>query len=268
MAASASSHQNHPQIYWQWELLLALIQRDLKIRYRGSVLGIYWSLLNPLIMTGLYTAVFGTTFAQYYDNSILNYILAAFSGLVVMNFFTAATSTALISVVKNGAMVNKIRLPLFVFPLSAVGANVFQLLMGAVPLLVVVTLIIAQNIINLLALFIPLFSLVIVCSGLGLLMSAMYVFFRDLAYFYELLSYVFLISSPVFYPPEIVPPAVKKFLILNPLLPIIESIRQIALSGKLPEISLIVHGLISSLIVLAIGVIAFTSWQSKFMDLL
>ena len=268
MPPSATSHHNKLKIYWYWELLLALIQRNLKIRYRGSVLGIYWSLLNPLIMTGLYTAVFGATFARYYDNSIVNYVLAAFTGLIVINFFTASTFTALVSVVDNGAMVNKIRLPLFIFPLSNIGSNVFQLLMGALPLLVVATLILSPNIINLVALLFPLLSLVAVCTGVGLLMSALYVFFRDLNHFYELFNYVLLISSPIFYPSAIVPTEVKKFLLLNPLLPIIESIRQIALSGDLPQISLMIHAAISSLIVLALGIVTFTIWQSKFMDLL
>lgn len=267
-SASGKANRHKPTIYWYWELLLALIQRNLKIRYRGSVLGIYWSLLNPLIMTGLYTAVFGATFAKYYDNSIINYVLAAFTGLIVINFFTGSTFTALVSVVDNGAMVNKIRLPLFIFPLSNVGANVFQLLMGSFPLLVIATLILSPSIINVIALLLPLLALVAVCTGVGLLMSALYVFFRDLNHFYELFNYVLLISSPIFYPSAIVPTEVKKFLLLNPLLPIIESIRQIALSGDLPQISLIIHAAISSLIVLTLGVLTFTIWQSKFMDLL
>ena len=70
-----------------WELLNVLVSRNLKVRYRGSFFGVYWSLLNPLLMTGLYSAIFGTAFASYYDDSILNYILAAFTGLVVINFF-------------------------------------------------------------------------------------------------------------------------------------------------------------------------------------
>ncbi len=267
-SASGKANRHQPKIYWYWELLLALIQRNLKIRYRGSVLGIYWSLLNPLIMTGLYTAVFGATFAKYYDNSIINYVLAAFTGLIVINFFTGSTFTALVSVVDNGAMVNKIRLPLFIFPLSNVGANVFQLLMGSFPLLVIATLVLSPSIINLIALLLPLLALVAVSTGVGLLMSALYVFFRDLNHFYELFNYVLLISSPIFYPSAIVPTEVKKFLLLNPLLPIIESIRQIALSGDLPQISLIIHAAISSLIVLTLGVLTFTIWQSKFMDLL
>lgn len=268
MVLSATDDESRRHLRWYWELLLVLVERNLRRRYRGSVLGIYWSLLNPLIMTGLYTAIFGATFASYYNNSTLNYVLAAFTGLVVINFFSASTVQALTSVVENGAIANKIRLPLMVFPLSAIGANIFQLIMGAFPLLIVVTLIISGSVINTFALCLPLIALALVCTGIGLLVSALYVFFRDLSYFYELLTFLLWISSPVFYPAEIVPEPVRQFLILNPLLPIIQSIRQISLSGSLPDLLLIFQAFLSGSIVLAIGIVAFSSWQSQFMDLL
>ncbi|HHP7232690.1 MAG TPA: ABC transporter permease [Xenococcaceae cyanobacterium] len=256
------------QLAWYWELLSVLVRRNLKRRYRGSFLGIYWSLLSPLIMTGLYAAIFGTAFAAYYDNSTLNYVLAAFTGLVVINFFSASTAQALSSVVENGAIVNKIRLPLFIFPISCIYANLFQLLMGVFPLLFIVTLLISHNLINGLALLLPLLGLTLVCGGIGLFMSALYVFFRDLPYFYELLTFLLWISSPVFYPSEIVPEGVKKVLVINPLLPIIESIRQIALSADSPDMFLMFRALLSGALVLTIGAIAFRFWQDQFMDLL
>ncbi|HEY9770245.1 MAG TPA: ABC transporter permease [Coleofasciculaceae cyanobacterium] len=268
MVTSIPKNLRNHQLSWYRELLIVLIRRNLKRRYRGSFLGIYWSLLNPLVMTALYTAIFGTTFAQYYNNSALNYVLAAFTGLIVINFFSASTAQALASVVENGSIVNKIRLPLFVFPLSTIGANIFQLLMGAFPLLVVITLIISKSLINVAALLLPITGLILVCTGIGMLMSALYVFFRDLSYFYELLTFLLWISSPIFYPVDIVPEAVSRFLVFNPILPIIESIRQISLSGDVPDLTLIAHSLSSGVIVLVIGTVAFSNWRSQFMDLL
>lgn len=268
MVTSLPKNLRNQELSWYRELLIVLIKRNLKRRYRGSFLGIYWSLLNPLVMTGLYTAIFGATFAQYYDNSAFNYVLAAFTGLIVINFFSASTAQALVSVVENGGIVNKIRLPLFIFPLSTIGANVFQIMMGAFPLLVIITLIISKSLINAAALFLPITGLVLVCTGVGMLMSALYVFFRDLSYFYELLTFLLWISSPIFYPVEIVPESVRRFLVLNPILPIIESIRQISLSGDLPDLTLIAHSLTSGLIVLTIGAVAFYNWRDQFMDLL
>ena len=250
-----------------WELLYVLAERNLKLRYRGSFLGVYWSLLNPLIMTGIYTAIFGAAFASYYGSTI-NYILAAFTGLAVIHFFNGATIQALVSVVDNGALLNKIRLPISVFPVSIVGANVFQFSVGMLPLLMIITLIKSHSLINLLALFFPLISLVIVCTGISFATSSLFVFFRDLPYFYEVLTFLFWIASPVFYPAEIVPDTVRTFLLLNPLLPIIESIRQISLSGNLPNLKLIGQSVVGALIILGVGWSCFRWWRSHFMDLL
>jgi ABC-type polysaccharide/polyol phosphate export permease len=251
-----------------WELLHVLVARNLKVRYRGSFLGIYWSLLNPLIMTGLYSAIFGTTFASYYGNSIPNYVLAAFTGLVVINFFSATTSQALSSVVNNGSLLNKIRLPVSIFPVSMIAANVFQFVAGVLPLLAVIALINSKSLVNVLALLFPFIALVLVCTGIGFLVSALYIFFRDLPYFYELIVSVLWLSSPIFYPAAIVPPQVKQFLGLNPLSPIIESLRQITLSGAQPDLNLIWGALLSGLIILSLGWTCFHLWRSHFMDLL
>jgi ABC-2 type transport system permease protein/lipopolysaccharide transport system permease protein len=255
-------------VYRYYELLHVLVERNLKGRYRGSVFGVYWSLLHPLIMTGLYTAIFGTVFAKYYDNSIVNYILAAFTGMMVISFYNAATNQALASVVSNGGMLNKIRLPMSIFPVSMVVANVFQFLVGVFPLLAVVTLWKSHSLVNVICLAFPVLSLTLVCGGIGFFVSALYVFFRDLPYFYELIGFVLWISSPIFYPPDIVPPAVKPFLVMNPLLPIIESIRQISISSQLPDFGLIGQSLLNGLIILGFGWFCFRNWRHLFMDLL
>jgi ABC-type polysaccharide/polyol phosphate export permease len=268
MTVSILSKLTFPHLERYWELLVVLVRRNLKVRYRGSFLGVYWSLLNPLIMTGLYTAIFGTTFASYYNNSVLNYVLAAFTGLVVINFFSAATSQALSSIVSNGLLLNKVRLPISIFPISMVAANAFQLAVGSLPLLMLVTLMTSRNLVNIAALLFPILALIIVCLGVGFLVSALFVFFRDLPYFYELVVFMLWITSPVFYPAAIVPAQVKPILALNPLSPIIESIRQIALSGNPPDLSLMIGAFLSSTIILGLGWTCFQSWRSQFMDLL
>ncbi|MBV9388355.1 MAG: ABC transporter permease [Chroococcidiopsidaceae cyanobacterium CP_BM_ER_R8_30] len=265
---SLKSDASLSQVQRYWELLNVLVTRNLKVRYRGSLLGIGWSLLNPLTMTGLYTAVFGAAFTPYYGHSYLNYALAAFTGVVVMNFFSASTSQALPSVVSNGALLNKIQLPVSVFPVSMITANVFQLTVSVLPLLMTVTLLTSGRFINALALTIPLLALILVCIGVGFLVSALYVFFRDLSYFYELVVFALLFGTPIFYPTAIVPTRVQPFLFLNPLLPIIESLRQIALSGRAPSLSLIGEALLSGLIIFTLGLTCFQVWRTQFMDLL
>ncbi len=256
-----------PELKHFLEILHVLVSRNVNVRYRGSFLGIYWSLFNPLIMTSLYSVIFGKTFSQYYG-SIWNYILAAFTGLVVINFFSSSTSQALVSVVSNGGLLNKIRLPVSVFPVSMIAANIFQFVMGPFLLLAIVALIKSKNLINVFAIFLPFIALVLFCIGVGFFVSALYVFYRDLPYFYELLVFMLWISSPVFYPSAIVPKSVQPFLSLNPLSPIIESFRQITLSGNLPDVTLILTALLSGILFSGLGFLYFQRSRSQFMDLL
>jgi lipopolysaccharide transport system permease protein len=260
------------QILRYWELLYVLAEREIKVRYRGSFLGVYWSLFNPLIMTVLYTTIFGSVFKKYYHNSEFQYGLAAFTGLVVIHFYQGSTSQALSSVVLNGSLLNKIRLPVSVFPLSTILANTFQLVIGMFPLLSILTLSISHDrwlsLINVMAIPLPLIALVLLSTGIGFIVSALYVFFRDLPFFYELVQFVLWLTSPIFYPAAIVDPNRRPFLELNPLYPIIESLRQITLSGDLPDPASIVRAWLSGTIILAIGLITFNWLRPKFMDLL
>jgi ABC-type polysaccharide/polyol phosphate export permease len=268
MSLSLTDKYITPEVRHYIELLQVLVSRNLKVRYRGSFLGIYWSLLNPLSMTALYTVIFGATFAKYYNDSVANYILAAFTGLVVINFFSASTTQALSSVVGNGALLNKIRLPISVFPISMIAANVFQFMMGTYPLLAIVALIKSHSPLNVVAILLPFIALVMFCVGIGFFVSTLYVFFRDLPYFYELIVFMLAIGTPVFYPAAIVAKNVQPFLAVNPLSPIIESIRQITLSGNAPDFTLIANALLSGTIFAVFGWLYFHRSRSQFMDLL
>ena len=250
------------------ELLYVLVLRHLKVRYRGSALGIYWSLLNPLSKTVLYAAIFGKTFSSYFGNSLTDYIFSSFVGLTVIVFFISSTSQSLTSVVANGSLLNKIKIPMSIFPVSVVLADLFQFFVATFPLLFILTLIKSHNVLNLLSLFVPVISLTMASMGVSFLLSALYVFFRDLINFYELLSFIIWTASPIYFPLSIAPENVKRLLYINPLLPIIESMRQISLSNNLPDIMLMAHSLLSGIIVLAIGWIVFQNLKSQFMDLL
>ena len=109
-------------------------------------------------MTGIYTAIFGAAFKSYFGNSTINYMLAAFTGLIVINFFSAATNQALASVVGSGGLLNKISLPISIFPISMITANIFQFAVGSLPLLALVTLFSSHSLINVLALLVPLIA--------------------------------------------------------------------------------------------------------------
>jgi ABC-type polysaccharide/polyol phosphate export permease len=129
-------------------------------------------------------------------------------------------------------------------------------------------LITSKSLVNVIALILPFLALVLVSTGVGFLASALYVFFRDLPYFYELVVFMLSIGTPIFYPAAIVPEKFKIIFNLNPLSPIIESFRQIALSGAEPDLTLVLGALLSGIIILSIGWICFQLWHSHFMDLL
>jgi lipopolysaccharide transport system permease protein len=250
------------------ELIWVLAARNIKVRYRGSLLGVYWSLLNPLLMTGLYTTIFGTVFAPYYGNSLWNYALSAFTGLVVINFFSTSTTQSLYSIVDNGPLLNKVRLPVSIFPLAAIAANIFQLTVSVLPLLIIVTLLKTGNIAHIPLLILPFSALLIFCVGVGLLTSALYIFFRDLPYFYELVVYILWMSAPVLYPTAIVARRVQPLLSLNPLTPIINSLRQVVFENGLPAWHLLGEAWLGASIILLLGWVCFNYSRPQFIDLL
>jgi len=250
------------------ELLRVLVERNLSVRYRGSLLGIFWSLLNPMVMTLVYTGIFGATFTKDYNNSVVNYVLAVFTGSVVIQFFSASTSQALTSIVGNGGLLNKVKLPMSIFPVSIITANLFQFAIAVLPLLVGITLIRSKSLLNVLALFIPLTSLVLVCIGIGFLVSTLYVFFRDLPYFYELICFFLFIGTPIFYPASIIKGRAEFILKINPIAPIIENIRQISLFGQPPDFATSLETLLVGAIFLGIGWAWFRLRRLDFMDLL
>jgi ABC-type polysaccharide/polyol phosphate export permease len=255
-----------------WELVSTLAGREIKVRYRGSLLGVYWSLFNPLIMTALYGAIFGAAFKKYYHDSIWEYTLAAFTGLAVIHFYNGCTSQSLPSIVNNGILLNKIKLPVSVFPVSIVVANTFQLSIGMLPLLAIFTLCRSNDqlssIVNIIAIPATLLALIFISLGVSFLTSSLFVFFRDLPFLYELVQFILLMSTPIFYPAEIVDPRIRPFLELNPLYPVIESLRQIILSGNSPDILLMLRAWLSAMVILGIGFTCFKLIRPKFMDLL
>jgi len=251
------------------DLVTIVASRTLKTRYRGSVLGVYWSLSLPLIMTAVYSLIFGTAFSKnpYYGGSILNYVLACFTGLVVINFFSATTTQALTSIVGSGTLLNKIRIPVSVFPISIVCANIFQLLVGALPVLLIVTLVISHSLLNAIALLIPLFALIMVSTGFSLLASGLFVYFRDVPHLYEVVVFILWITSPIFYPPDVVPSIIRPYIELNPLVAVMNSVRQISLSGAFPDLHLLLLAVISGVVVLVVGALFFLTIKADFMDL-
>jgi ABC-type polysaccharide/polyol phosphate export permease len=268
-ARSAQTSSAKRPVSWRRyrDLVTVNAVRFLKVRYRGSILGIYWSLSNPLLMTGVYTLIFGTTFAGYFGGSVVNYVLACFTGLAFLNFFSSASSMALPTIVNNGGLLNKLALPASVFPVATVSAAAFQLCVGVLPLLAVVAAITSRSPVNVIALAVPVVALLMLSMGFALAVAALHVYFRDLPYLYELVVFVLWITSPIFYPIAVVPSTVRAYIVYNPLTVIVECARQIALSGMRPSLHLMGGALITGAAALIIGIAVYAALRRGFMDL-
>jgi ABC-type polysaccharide/polyol phosphate export permease len=243
-----------------------LFEQNVKLRYRGSALGVVWSALGPLGMAVVYAAIFGQTFARYYDGSIVLYGAAVYIGLALIGFFIAATSECAVVLVQNGQLLNKVRVPNEAFPLATVAAHAFQLLAGTGPLLVVLSLVMTHDPLRLVLLVVPFAALLMLTAGIGLLISGIGVFFRDAPHLYDLVTFLFWVTCPVFYPVAIVPHRLQHFLIFNPLYPILESTRSLVLTASLPPAWMLALALGEGALALAIGAALFRLMRSRFMD--
>jgi ABC-type polysaccharide/polyol phosphate export permease len=251
----------------QVELVRISAIRLLKVRYRGSALGVLWSFANPIMMTAIYAAIFGTAFAKYYDGSVSRYVLSAFVGVVVVTFFQQATTEALASVVSNGGLLNKIELAPETFPLASVAANVFQQSVTTFPLMIVVSVAVTHDIIRALLVPVTLVGVVLLVSAFGLALSALYVFFRDTGNLWGIAGFIIWITSPVFYPAELVSPAVRPWLQWNPVAQAISALREVTLNTGPIHVSEVIGFLGLTVVLTAVAALLFASLRRDFIDL-
>jgi ABC-type polysaccharide/polyol phosphate export permease len=238
-----------------------LFNRALKVRYRGSVLGILWSALNPLGMALVYMAIFGNTFSKYYGGSDLAYAASVYIGLTIVGFFVGATTQTLPAVVANAG--------LFVaFPLSTLAAYGFQQVVASLPVIMVVALIETHDVLHVLLLVIPFVALAMFATGVGLFVSAANVFFRDIPHLYELAMFLLWVATPVFYPAAIVPARLLHYLAWNPLFPIVESARALVLTATIPSVLTFATAFGEGALTLVLGALAFRAMRPQFMDLI
>ncbi len=242
--------------------------RQLKTRYRGSFLGVLWSFANPILMTGLYTMLFGTAFATYYGGSIIRYVLSAFVGVLVVTFFSQGTSEALSSVVSNGGLLNKIAVEPEIFPIAAIAANVFQQTITTFPIIVVLTAVLTHDPIHVALVPVVLIALVALVAGFGLALSALFVFFRDLSHLWGVISFVFWMTSPVFYPAALVPEKVRPWFEINPVGLAIAALRDVVLGRGPVDMVLIGKFVLIAAVFASLGHVIFSANRRHFMDLL
>jgi ABC-type polysaccharide/polyol phosphate export permease len=250
------------------ELIRITAFRGLKVRYRGTALGILWSFANPVLLTAVYTTLFGTAFSQYYGGSVLRYVVSAFIGLVVVTFFMTATSEALGTVVANGMLLNKIPVPPVIFPVAAVVSNVFQQLMTTFPIAFLTSIVLTHDPVRVALVPVVLLGVILLVAGFALALSALYVFFRDLPHLWGIVGFILWMTSPLFYPIELVPGNVRPYYDLNPIGEAITALREVSINHGPLHLHAILFVLAAGAVALALGASFFNLTRRDFMDLL
>ena len=243
-----------------YDLLIALLLRDIKIKYKRSILGFAWSILNPLLMMIVMSIVFSTIF----KTDIKNFPMYLITGQVIFSFFSEATNTAMTSIISNGGLIKKVYIPKYIFALSKVMFSFTNMLFSLVAV-VIVAIATKLPITPAILLFpLPLIYVFIFSLGVGLLLASYAVFFRDLLHLYGILLLIWTYLTPIFYPITILPENVKKVIMFNPMFVYIDNFREIILYGKVPSLSSNLLCICYSLIALLIGTLAFRKAKDKF----
>ncbi len=240
-------------------LLVELVKKEIKLKYRRSYLGYVWTLLEPIMTTAVLTLVFGTLFNNK-SNEFPVYIL---TGRLLYNFFATSTKSAMRSIRTHAGMIKKVYVPKYIYPLSSVLSNfvifvlsLFVLAGACIIFRIPVTLYTLQAII-------PLAILLIMTVGVGLILSTMSVFFRDLEYLWEVFLMIVMYLSAIFYKADRLE-EVAYLLEYNPLYCVIYNFRIAILDGTWLDAQTLLYSAGFSAIVFVFGLVIFYKNQDKF----
>ncbi|MDP3992665.1 MAG: ABC transporter permease [bacterium] len=245
------------------DLIRSFVARDLKTRYRGSTLGFLWSFLDPLINSAVLWLVFSFIFAR----NVPNLPVFLIAGVITWNFFAGSIGGATTSIISNGNLIKKIRLPREVFPISGLLANLVHYLLAFVVLIVII--LISQPPFNPLAwltLPIIIFLLAVIALGIGLCLAALSVYFRDLPHLTDSILRIWYFLTPIFYPITLVPDKYLNYYLINPASSGLTAIRQVVIEGRLPDQKLFIILAVEAVLLLCFGNWIFSKMEGGFAD--
>ncbi len=241
-------------------LIRELVGRDLKVKYRRSFLGYVWSVLNPLLMMIVQTIIFSYMFRS----DIPNYPLYLICGNALFTFFNESANMGLTSIIYNATLIKKVYIPKYIFPLSRVVSS-FVTMSFSLAAVVLVMLITRSPIYWTILLFwVPLLFLLVFCCGIALTLAALTVYFRDIQHLFGVITLGWMYATPIFYPLEQLPEFTQKVMKLNPLYHYINFFRNLVMYGNIPGHNTWIACILSSLVMLAIGLWVFRKLQRNF----
>ena len=251
--------------FWKYRYLLQnLITRDFKLKYRRSVLGVAWSVLNPLLTCLVMWAVFGALFNQRGDG-IEDFPLFLIIGQLMFNFFRESTSMAMESVLKNGPLLRKVYIPKYIFPLEKCCFALVNFFFSLVALFFVALVTWSHISLRtvLLAVY-PIVMLFVFSLGVGLILSTMYVFVRDIMHIWEVFCTLLVYGSAIFYDPSQMASWMQAVINLNPIYWYITAVRSCVMWGTSLTLNMVLIPFLCSALSLGIGVYVFKKNQDKF----
>lgn len=241
-------------------LLKELVKREIKAKYRNSVLGIFWSFLNPLLTMIVFTLIFSTIFKR----DIPNFPVYVLTGRLMYEFFAGSTKAAMKSVRSNSNIMKNVYVPKYIYALSSILSEFVTFAISLVVLIVVMVVTGASfSVFNFLAI-IPIALVLILCVGCGLILATINVFFRDIEYIYGVFTMLLMYGSALFYPIDIIPAKFLPFFYANPVYAAISGFRDCILTGTFPGIQSMLYLGIFGAVSLIIGVSIFYKYQDKF----
>lgn len=241
-------------------LLAELVIRDIKVKYRRSVFGYLWSLLNPLLMM----IVMSVVFSYLFRFDIPNFPIYLLTGQIMFNFFSEATTLSMTSIISGGSLIKKVYLPKYIFPLSRTLSSFVNLLFSLTA--IIIMLIITKTKITwaILLFPLPLLYILLFAIGVGLIVSVLAVYFRDMTHLYGVLLMAWMYFTPIFYPPSILPEIPRFLMKFNPMFHFIEVFRTVVLYGQVPTLRSNLVCLAFGLTSIGIGLLFFRKNQDKF----
>ena len=252
-------------------LIKASTKREVLGRYRGSALGILWSLFNPLFMLAVYTFVFSIVFKAIWNvesSSKTEFALVLFSGLIVFNIFAECITRAPNLILTNANYVKKVVYPLEILPLIILNSAMFHALVSLVVWLAAYCIFFGTPHITILWLPLILIPFMMFIMGLSWALASLGVYLRDFSQFIGIITMVLMFLSPIFYPVTALSEDLRPLLYLNPLTPVIEQTRDILFWGKTPNLTLLGIYWLTTSIIAWLGFAWFQKTRKGFADVL
>ena len=242
------------------ELIWALALKELKIRYKRSILGFFWALINPLMLCLVLTVVFSTLM----PSARPHFAVFLLSVLLPWTFFSQSLSYAAESIVGNGDLIKKVRVAKLVFPVAAVVSNAINLLLSLIPLVLVVLIMRHPFYTTWLYLPVPLLALIITTLGATFFFAAINVYYRDVSHILQIILQVWFYVTPIIYSVEDIPRKYQLLFKLNPMIYVLHGFRLSVYYGMLPEVKSVAMSFFCAFAALYVGFWVFRRHQHEF----